>query len=95
MRTYHVYIMSSRTRVLYIGVTNNLARRVGGHKAMRLGSFTKRYNVTRLVYYKSTHDVRAAIAREKQLKGWLRARKIAFVESMNPAWDDLSSGLSS
>lgn len=91
MRTYCVYIMSSRTRVLYIGVTNNLVRRVSEHKRKLMPGFTRRYNVTRLVYYECTNDVRAAIAREKQLKGWLRIRKIALIESMNPEWDDLGA----
>ena len=90
MRTYYVYIMASRNGVLYIGMTNNLMRRVREHKEMAKESFTARYNVTKLVYYESTNSVHIAIQREKQLKGWLRAKKIALIRSANPQWHDLS-----
>jgi putative endonuclease len=76
---YYVYIMSSRRRVLYIGMTNNLARRVYEHQHKLLPGFTSRYNVTQLVYFDSTSDVRAAIAREKQIKKWSRSKKIALI----------------
>jgi putative endonuclease len=85
--------MSSRTKVLYIGMTNNLARRVHEHQNKLLPGFTARYNVTRLVYFDSTSDVRAAIEREKQIKKWSRSKKIELIESMNPNWDDLSGSL--
>jgi putative endonuclease len=90
MRTYHVYIMASASRVLYIGVTNDLARRVLEHKQKRVPGFSARYRVTELVYFEAFGNVRAAIAREKQIKGWLRTRKIALIERFNPKWDDLS-----
>jgi putative endonuclease len=92
MKQYYVYIMSSKTRRLYTGVTDNLERRVHEHKNKLLPGFSKRYNISRLVYYETCTDVRAAIAREKQIKGWLRAKKVALIESVNPAWDDLSAG---
>lgn len=90
MKNYYVYIMANRTRMLYTGVTNNLERRVYEHKNRIIPGFTSRYNITRLVYYKVFSDIRDAIAREKQIKGWLRAKKIALIESMNPKWNDLS-----
>jgi putative endonuclease len=90
MRHYYVYIMTNRSGTLYTGVTNNLQRRVYQHKHKLVPGFTCTYNITRLVYYEETSDVRAAIAREKQIKGWLRAKKIALIESMNPGWEDLS-----
>ena len=92
MREYYVYILASRSGVLYTGVTNDLRRRVWEHKQKLIGGFTKRYNITRLVYYEETPDVKAAIAREKQIKGWLRKKKIALIESLNPGWKDLSEG---
>jgi putative endonuclease len=82
--------MTNQSRTLYIGVTGNLERRVFDHKNKLIDGFTKRYNITRLVYFEETNDVNCAIAREKQLKGWLRAKKIALIESMNPEWKDLS-----
>lgn len=78
---------------MYIGVTNNLARRVFEHKNKLADGFTKRYNVDKLVYFEDTPDIRAAIEREKQLKGWVRERKNALVEKTNPAWKDLSEEL--
>ena len=88
MRQYAVYILASRSRRLYIGVTNNLEYRVTQHRLL-LHGFTARYRITRLVYCEFTEDVSAAIAREKQLKGWLRSRKLALISSCNPTWDDL------
>jgi putative endonuclease len=85
---YYVYIMTNRSvTTLYTGVTNDLERRVYEHKHGLVNGFTKRYNVTRLVYYEATDDVRSAIEREKQLKGWLRQRKVALIESVNPRWE--------
>src|SRR5215469_1545829 len=87
---YAVYIMASRSHNLYIGVTNDIGRRVREHKSHTFEGFTDRYNVDRLVWYKIYGDVRDAIAREKQLKGWIRAKKIRLIESLNPTWQDLS-----
>src|SRR5215469_14009909 len=92
--TYYVYIVASRSRVLYTGVTNDLERRVFEHKNKLTPGFTAKYNVDRLVYFEDTGDVLAAIAREKQLKRWLRARKVALIEATNPKWLDLSRGWS-
>jgi putative endonuclease len=92
MKRYYVYIMTNRSGTLYVGVTNDLQRRVWEHKQKLIEGFTKRYNITRLVYYEETPDVTAAIAREKQIKGWLRKKKIALIESLNPGWKDLSDG---
>jgi len=92
MKQYYVYMMSSPTRTLYIGVTNDLQRRVYEHKQKKVPGFTNRYNLTQLLYYETTGDVRDAIAREKQLKGWLRAKKVALIETINLEWDDLSAG---
>lgn len=88
-KTYYVYIVASISRVLYIGVTSDLVRRVHEHKQGSVAGFTKSYSVDRLVYFEETNDVRAAIEREKQLKGWKRERKIALLESSNPKWNDL------
>ncbi|MCB0243025.1 MAG: GIY-YIG nuclease family protein [Anaerolineae bacterium] len=90
MKQYFVYIMASASGTLYTGVTGDLERRVAEHKQKLIPGFTARYNITRLVWYETTPDVKSAIAREKQIKGWLRAKKIALVESVNPQWRDLS-----
>ncbi len=88
---YYVYIMTNRSKTLYIGFANNLKRRVYEHKYGLTPGFTKRYNINRLVFFEETPDVHSAIAREKQLKGWLRRRKIALIEAVNPNWDDLAA----
>ena len=90
MRDYFVYIMPNRSHMLYIGVTNNLERRVFEHKGKLVPGFTSHYNLNRLVYFEQTNDVGAAITREKELKGWRRDRKIVLIESVNPKWSDLS-----
>ena len=90
MRTFYVYIMASRSRVLYVGVTNDLARRVTEHKQRLVAGFTSKYRVTRLVYFEEFTDIREAIAREKELKGWVRTRKTHLIDSRNPTWEDLS-----
>jgi len=91
MRTYFVYILASRSRVLYVGVTRDLNRRVFEHRLGFNRGFTTRFRATRLVYFESTNDVMAAITREKQLKGWSRSRKLALIESANPEWRDLTA----
>ena len=77
-------------KVMYVGVTNNLKRRVYEHKNKLINGFTEKYNVNKLVYYDHSTDVRSAIEKEKQIKGWLRKRKNELVETMNPNWNDLS-----
>ncbi len=88
--SYYVYIMSNASKTLYVGVTNDLARRVVTHRNKTGGAFVRKYNVTRLIYFEATQDVSAAIAREKQIKGWVRRKKVALIESVNPQWKDLS-----
>ncbi|MEC4892782.1 MAG: GIY-YIG nuclease family protein [Oscillatoria sp. PMC 1050.18] len=90
MKSYYVYIMTNKSKTLYTGVTNDLVRRVYEHKQKLIRGFTQKYNITQLVYWEETNDVQAAIAREKQIKGWLRIKKIALIESVNPLWQDLS-----
>lgn len=91
---YCVYILTNKyNKVLYIGVTNELSRRVTEHKSKIKDGFTKKYNVDKLVYFEWTDDIYAALTREKQLKGYLRSKKIELIESMNPGWEDLSVGL--
>jgi putative endonuclease len=90
MKTYAVYIMASESGVLYIGITNDLETRMFQHNRKLVPGFTARYNVQKLVYFELFRDVRAAIAREKELKGWLRKKKVALIESVNPQWQDLS-----
>ncbi len=91
MKSSFVYIVSSLNRTIYIGVTSNIERRVYEHKMKLVPGFTQRYNVTRLVYLEEFADIRDAIAREKQLKGWLRNRKVALIQEKNPKWDDLAA----
>ena len=87
---YFVYIMSSNSGTLYIGMTNSIYRRALQHKAGEIKGFTKKYHCNRLVHYESFDDVHRAIGREKELKGWTRARKIALIEARNPRWIDLA-----
>ncbi len=91
-KTYYVYIMSNKSKTLYTGVTDDLERRVYEHKNKLKEGFTKRYNITRLVYFDETDDIGIAIGREKEIKGWLRRKKIDLICSMNPDWKDLSEG---
>ena len=88
---YYVYLLTNSTHRLYTGVTNDLYRRVYEHKNKLTPGFTKKYNLTWLVYYETASAATAAIEREKQIKGWLRRKKITLVESMNPEWKDLNS----
>ena len=90
-RSYYVYIMSNRYKTLYVGVTNDLERRVYEHKNGLTPGFTKRYNINQLVLVEETSDVNEAITRVKQLKGWVRRRKIELIEAANPRWDDLAA----
>jgi putative endonuclease len=91
-RTFHVYIMASKSGVLYVGVTGQLPSRVGWHKSKLIPGFTSKYNVTKLAWLEPHSSARAAIAREKEIKKWSRRKKIALIESMNPQWKDLSLG---
>ena len=91
MNNYYVYIMSNRSSTLYTGSTNDLPGRVFHHKEKLVDGFTKRYGINRLVYYEVGETREAVVNREKQIKGWTRAKKIALIESVNPTWRDLSS----
>ena len=91
MKSYYVYIMSNQSNsVLYIGVTNDLIRRVYEHKNKLIEGFTKRYNLNKLVYFECVENVNVAIAREKQLKGWRRSKKDALIQQINSQLEDLS-----
>ena len=92
MNQYYVYIMTNRSGTLYTGVTNDLMRRVYEHRQKLVEGFTKKYNISKLVYYEETNSVESAIAREKQIEGWVRRKKVVLIESMNPYWQDLSEG---
>jgi putative endonuclease len=91
-KRYYVYIMSSRSLTLYVGVTNSIYQRALQHKSGEVEGFTKRYRINRLVYYETFNYVGNAIAREKEIKGWSRAKKLALIKSMNPTWQDLAEG---
>jgi putative endonuclease len=86
---FWVYILSNRSHVLYIGLTNSLRRRIFEHRQLKPGTFTARYKITRLVYCEEFQYVNNAIAREKELKHWTRAQKIALIEAANPTWEEL------
>jgi len=88
--SYYVYILSNSTGTLYTGVTNDLERRLYEHRAGTASKFTARYSVGRLVYFEETPNVEAAIAREKEIKGWRRSKKLGLIRSANPTWRDLS-----
>lgn len=92
MKQYYVYIMTNKSRTLYVGVANNLQTRIYEHKNRLLEGFTKKYNIKMLAYFEIFNDIKLAIAREKQIKGWLRRKKVALVESVNPNWKNLSEG---
>ena len=91
MNQYWVYIATNSPRTLYTGVTNDLVRRMYEHKHRLVRGFTSKYHIDRLVFFEVTSDVRAAIAREKQIKAWRREKKVRLVESVNPDWKDLSA----
>jgi putative endonuclease len=90
---YYVYIVASLSRTLYVGITNDLMRRVYQHRYKLQDGFTARYNVDRLVYFEHVTDVNAAIAREKQIKAWSRKKKARLIEAANPGWSDLAEDL--
>ena len=90
MADYFVYIMTNNSKTLYTGVTSNLRRRVAEHKSKVVPGFTRKYKIDKIVYFEVTSDVYSAITREKQIKGWVRKKKIALIESGNPEWRDLS-----
>ena len=90
MRQYWIYILTNRSGTLYIGMTNDLERRIEQHKRKLIAGFTARYNITRLIYFESFPDPWQAIEAEKKLKGWTRAKKIALIKTQNPDWRDLS-----
>ncbi len=90
MEDFYVYILANHSRMLYIGITNDLHRRMIEHKQKLLPAYASRYNNRRLVYFESYDDPQTAILREKQMKGWLRKRKVALIESSNPDWRDLA-----
>jgi len=90
-RSYYVYILANRAGVLYVGITNDLERRVAEHRSGVVDGFSRKYNVTRLVYSEDCGEVRDAIAREKQIKGWRRSRKLALIAATNPQWEDLAA----
>ena len=90
MKEYFVYIMSNNSKTLYTGVTNDLIRRITEHKLGKVKGFTSKYNIKKLVYFESVENINEAIYREKQIKGWVRKKKIALIEQQNPLWRDLS-----
>lgn len=87
---FWVYIMSSKSRRIYTGVTNSVYHRALQHKSGEIEGFTKKYNINRLVYYEEFRYIGNAIAREKEIKGWDRAKRVALIQSMNPTWEDLA-----
>jgi putative endonuclease len=92
-KNYFVYILASRSRNLYTGVTNNLMRRMMEHRQGLVAGFTSKYRIHRLVHVECFSDVRAAIRREKQIKAWRREKRVALIEVANPTWSDLTDGL--
>ena len=91
MKNYYIYIMSNKNNsTIYIGVTSDIIRRVEEHKKGLVEGFTKRYNIKKLVYVETTSDIKAAIQREKQLKGWVREKKDKLISDFNPTWEEIS-----
>jgi len=90
-KQYYVYIMTNKSRTLYTGITSNIKKRVYEHKNKLVPGFTKKYNITRLIYFETFADVHSAIAREKTIKGWLRKKKVELITKTNPDWKDLSN----
>jgi putative endonuclease len=87
-RQFCVYILASKSRRLYVGITGNLTRRISQHRSGTVPGFARRYGIDRLVYAETSGTARDAIAREKQIKGWLRSKKLALIEEQNPGWVD-------
>ncbi|MDP9339561.1 MAG: GIY-YIG nuclease family protein [Acidobacteriota bacterium] len=92
-KTYYVYTLASHSRTLYTGVTNDLERRVTEHRQGRSSGFTTQYKIVRLVHFEVFTDIRAAIDREKEIKGWRRDKKLRLIETKNPTWSDLAAHL--
>ena len=92
-KTFYVYILAGKSGVLYTGMTNSLTRRLWEHQQKRLESFTKHYNVAKLVWFELHAGPKSAIEREKEIKAWRRSKKVALIQSTNPAWRDLSEQL--
>ena len=90
MKTFYVYIMTNRNRTLYMGVTSDLERRVYEHKQRLVPGFTSNCNIGYLVYLETFNDAKSAIAREKRIKGWVRAKKLVLIETVDPHWEDLA-----
>src|SRR5437764_1324501 len=93
MRQFFVYILFNHSRTLYIGVTNDLIRRMDEHRSGKVPGFTAKYKIKQLAHYEIYPDAMSAISREKQIKGWKRDKKIALIETTSPHWDDLSNHL--
>ncbi|HYH79535.1 MAG TPA: GIY-YIG nuclease family protein [Longimicrobium sp.] len=91
MNSFYVYLLTNASRTLYVGVTNDLVRRVWEHKHKSVPGFTAKYNITQLVWFEETVNIAAAVAREKQIKAWVRAKEVALISRANPTWRDLSS----
>jgi putative endonuclease len=90
MKTFHVYVMGSKTGTLYVGVTSDIKKRVYEHKNHLIPAFTDKYNIDRLLYFEKIRDASSAINREKQIKAWKREKNVALIDSINSAWNDLS-----
>ena len=90
MKSFYVYIMSSKAAVLYVGITNDIKRRVYEHKNHIFEGFTDKYEVDRLVYFETKRNATSAMKREKQIKAWRREKKVKLIDSINPDWEDLS-----
>jgi putative endonuclease len=88
-KKFYVYIMTNNSKTLYVGVTNNIRRRIAEHKEMKVEGFTKRYRITKLIYFEEYADVRYAIDRETQIKTWRRQKKIDLINTMNPRWEEI------
>lgn len=93
MQNYYVYIMTNKSKTLYVGMTNNLSRRMYEHKSKSHKGFTSKYNINKLIYFEELGSKVEAIKREKQLKGWLRSKKVKLIEEQNPQWRDLSKNI--
>ena len=91
-KTYYVYILASKSRDLYIGMTSNLQKRTWEHREKVVDGYAEKFNIDRLIYFEETNDVMAAIEREKQLKNWRRSKKDMLINLKNPTWEDLSDG---